>query len=73
MIRGAIRSLFVVAILSGIALAEESPVQVVDKPPPAETQPAPAVQKAKKHKTKHAKARKHHKKTHHAKKPTKAG
>jgi len=70
MIRGVVRSLFVVAVISGTALAGESPVQVVDKPAAAETAapktPAPAVKKQKKHKAKR-KARKHKKAHRHTK------
>src|SRR5258706_497834 len=37
MMRGALSSLFVVAVLAGTAAAEESPVQVVDRPAAKET------------------------------------
>ncbi len=69
--------MFVVAVISGTALAQEAPVQVVDRPATAETTapkaaPSSAKKPAKKHKTKHAKARKHKKaRQHHAKAKTK--
>jgi len=72
MMRGVLSVVFVVAF-AGIAAAEESPVQVVDKPAATETvtPKAPkAVKVAKAHKAKHKakhKARKHKKTRHHAK------
>jgi len=72
MIRGVLRSLFVVAVISGTALAEDAPVQVVDKSPPAEAKPMPTAKQKKQHKPTKAKpkhkARKH-KKPHRKSKP----
>lgn len=69
MILGVVRSLFVIALISGTALAQESPVQVVDRPATAETaapKASPAAKKQKKHKLKR-KARKHKKAHRHTK------
>ena len=69
MMRGVLAVVLVVAF-TGIAAAEESPVQVVDKPAATETVTPKAPKAAKAHKAKHKakhKARKHTKTRHHDK------